>query len=225
MPSNILLQAEKISKKYSDKVVFTDISFSLSAGEILSLVGASGAGKSTLLHCLNFLEIPDSGEVLISSEKVLTRNKKDGTRIIANKKQIRKLRQKIALVFQSPHLWSHWTAKENIIAAQIYGKKITKNIAREKADFWLNRLQIYDKKDTYPSQLSGGQAQRVAIARALAFDAEILLLDEPTSALDEKLTQTLAEILEEQKDNGKGIIIASHDKNFLREITDRYIEL
>ncbi|MBR1375158.1 MAG: amino acid ABC transporter ATP-binding protein [Cardiobacteriaceae bacterium] len=225
MPSNILLKVEKISKKYSDKVVFTDISFSLSAGEIFALVGASGAGKSTLLHCLNFLEIPDSGEVFISSEKVLTKTKKDGTRIIANKKQIRRLRQKIALVFQSPHLWSHWTARENIIAAQIYGKKIAKNIACEKADFWLNRLQMSDKSDTYPSQLSGGQAQRVAIARALAFEAEILLLDEPTSALDEKLTETLAEILEEQKENGKAILIASHDKSFLREIADKYIEL
>jgi polar amino acid transport system ATP-binding protein len=183
--SQITLELQNINKIYDGIKILDNISLQIQRGEILSLIGSSGAGKSTLLKCMNLLTIPTEGKIIISGEEIkLKINKITKEQELLKEDQIINIRKKVGFVFQNFNLWNHRTILENITEAPIYVLNKSKQEAEEIATYWLNRVNLYHKKNAYPYELSGGQQQRIAIARALSMSPPILLMDETTSALD-----------------------------------------
>jgi len=189
-----------LKKRYSTQEVLKGVSFEAYSGEVLSLFGSSGAGKSTLMRCLCNLEKPDSGRVELNYRRV-------------------------GMVFQQFHLWRHLSVLNNLIIAPMHVNKINKKNATQKAFTLLEQLDIGDKADCFPAELSGGEQQRVAIARALMMEPEILLVDEPTSALDPERTATIVEILQFLAKQGIIIIVATHDVSFAKKVASQAIFL
>ena len=224
-----LLEATGIGKNFGSTRVLQNISLSLEKGEALAIIGSSGSGKTTLLRCLNFLETPDSGRIVVDGETLW-----DAQDPATHKEsEKRKKRLHFGLVFQNFNLFPQYTALQNVmLAGQL--------LARERPDFKSNRKQIYegleiqaqrlleqmglsDRANHYPHQLSGGQQQRVAIARALALEPDILCFDEPTSALDPELTGEVLRVLRELAAKKTTMIIVTHEMNFARDVADRIL--
>ena len=207
-----VLEVNNIKKGFGTTDVLKGVSFSLERGQVLAIIGSSGSGKTTLLRCLNFLETPDQGQILVNG-KVLT-----GDHLTED--QIRENRLHFGLVFQNFNLFPQYTVLENITLAPTLLKKGTAEQIREKALSLLEQVGLSQKKDSYPYQLSGGQQQRVAIARALALNPEVLCFDEPTSALDPELTGEVLRVIRGLKNGGNTMIVVTHEMEFAKSVAD-----
>ncbi len=205
-----ILEVKNLQKSFGSTAVLNGISFSLERGNILAVIGSSGGGKSTLLRCLNFLEIPDSGEIRVMNTP-LTWN---------SEKQIRENRRHFGLVFQNFNLFSQYTVLENILLSPVLLKTGSRADLERQARSLLAQVGLSEKANSYPCQLSGGQQQRAAIARALALNPDVLCFDEPTSALDPRLTGEVLQVIRELKQCGKSIILVTHDMAFAKEAAD-----
>jgi len=222
MPSNAIyngvaetaIQIEDLHKNFGQLRVLAGISTAIGRGEVVAIIGPSGSGKSTFLRCMNLLEIPSQGRVII-----------DGQDITRPGVDIMKVRQNIGMVFQHFHLFPHMTVLENIMYAPRKVKKLTQPAAQELAYSLLIRVGLQEKAGTYPSRLSGGQKQRVAIARALAMQPEIMLFDEPTSALDPEMVKEVLDVMQELAKSGITMAIVTHEMGFARKVADRILFL
>jgi len=221
-----ILEVHNISKKYGNAPVLNNISFSLEEGKVLAVIGSSGGGKTTLLRCLNFLEKPDTGRIIVCGETLYDSD--DHTKY--SEKEIRQRRLHFGLVFQSFNLFPQYTALENVTLAPVLAakklpdyrknkKSILEEINREGMRL-LEQTGLGAKRDFYPHQLSGGQQQRVAIARALALKPDILCFDEPTSALDPELTGEVLSVIRALADKKTTMIIVTHEIQFARQSAD-----
>lgn len=220
-----LLEIRNMKKTFDDLEVIRDISFSVAEGEVVSIIGPSGSGKSTLLRCATMLEKMDGGELSYLGEKAAWEEEKEGKKVLtfASKKELRQICKNFGLVFQSFHLFPHYTVLKNIIDAPVSVDKVPKKEAIERAERLLEQLGLADKRDAYPYQLSGGQQQRVSIARALALQPKILFFDEPTSALDPELTGEVLKVIKELAKENMTMIIVTHEMQFAKEVSDRII--
>ena len=207
-----ILEVNNLRKSFGSTDVLKDVSFSLEQGQVLAIIGSSGSGKTTLLRCLNFLETPDEGEILVNG-KVLT-----GSHL--SEEQIRENRLHFGLVFQNFNLFPQYTVLENITLAPTLLKQGTAQEINSKALKLLEKVGLSQKKDAYPYQLSGGQQQRVAIARALALSPHVLCFDEPTSALDPELTGEVLRVIRGLKDKDNTMIVVTHEMEFARSVAD-----
>ena len=199
--------------KHFDKLeVLNGIDLTVTEGEVVCIIGPSGSGKSTLLRCLNKLEEPTGGEIII-----------DDAVVTDKKTNINKVRENIGMVFQSFNLFSNFTVLENVMFAPVELKKMNKAAAKTKAMELLSRVGLADKADAYPHQLSGGQQQRVAIARSLAMNPDIMLFDEPTSALDPEMVGEVLAVMKELAAAGMTMIVVTHEMGFARDVADRVI--
>ena len=199
--------------KHFDKLkVLCGIDLTVTEGEVVCFIGPSGSGKSTLLRCLNRLEEPTGGEIIV-----------DDAVVTDKKTNINKVRENIGMVFQSFNLFSNFTVLENIMFAPVELKKMTKAEAKAKAMELLARVGLADKANAYPHQLSGGQQQRVAIARSLAMNPDIMLFDEPTSALDPEMVGEVLAVMKELAAAGMTMIVVTHEMGFARDVADRVI--
>ena len=205
-----VLQVNNIKKGFGSTDVLKGVSFSLEKGQVLTIIGSSGSGKTTLLRCLNFLETPDEGEILVNG-KVLTTGNDD---------EIRQNRLHFGLVFQNFNLFPQYTVLENITLAPTLLKKGSADQIKQNSLNLLEQVGLSQKANAYPYQLSGGQQQRVAIARALALNPEVLCFDEPTSALDPELTGEVLRVIRQLKDRGNTMIVVTHEMEFAKSVSD-----
>ena len=207
-----LLEVKNLKKKFGDTQVLKGVSFSLEQGQVVAIIGSSGSGKTTLLRCLNFLETPDSGDILVDGKLLSGENLSD--------QQIRENRLHFGLVFQNYNLFPQYTALQNVMLAPSLLKKGSKQDLQKKALALLDQVGMKEKAGSYPWQLSGGQQQRVAIARALALQPQILCFDEPTSALDPKLTAEVLRVIRGLKDRSNTMVVVTHEMEFARSVAD-----
>lgn len=215
------LEIEHLRKTFDNLEVLKDISLSVEAGEVVSIIGPSGSGKSTLLRCATMLERMDGGSLSYMGEKAAW--EENGKCIYAQKSELKRIRKNYGLVFQSFHLFPHYSVLKNIMDAPVNVDRVPKAEAADRAQRLLAQLGLEDKKDAYPYQLSGGQQQRVSIARALALQPKILFFDEPTSALDPELTGEVLKVIKELAKEHMTMIIVTHEMQFARELSDRII--
>lgn len=206
------ITVKNLVKKYGNNTVLNDISIDIHEGEVVCIIGPSGSGKSTFLRCLNRLEEPSSGQIVI-----------DGADLMDKQTNINKIRQHIGMVFQHFNLFPHLTVLENITLAPTDLNKMSKDAAEQKAVALLETVGLADKKDAKPSSLSGGQKQRVAIARALAMDPDIMLFDEPTSALDPEMVGDVLNVMKKLAHKGMTMVIVTHEMGFAKEVADRVL--
>ena len=211
------LIAENIHKRFGDNEVLKGVSVTARQGDVISILGSSGSGKSTFLRCVNFLETPDQGRVVLEGEEVRIAGGK------ADAKQITRLRSQLGFVFQQFNLWSHMTVLGNVMEGPVQVQKRDRAEAEHEAREVLAKVGIADKADFYPSQLSGGQQQRVAIARALAMRPKALLFDEPTSALDPELVGEVLKVMRGLAEEGRTMIVVTHEMGFAREVSNKVI--
>lgn len=207
-----MIKINNLHKSFGDNQVLKGIDEQINHGEVVSVIGPSGSGKSTFLRCINLLEQPTQGDILI-----------DGQSITAPDACIDKLRQKVGMVFQNFNLFPHKTVKQNITLAPVQLKQITPKEADVEAEALLEQVGLKDKADAYPSSLSGGQKQRVAIARALAMKPELMLFDEPTSALDPEMVGDVLDVMKSLAHKGMTMVIVTHEMGFARDVSDRVI--
>ena len=186
------LVVEDIHKSFGALDVLSGVSLTAAAGEVIAIIGSSGSGKSTFLRCINFLEIPDRGRIVLDGEELQVRTDRAGRLTGVDRKQIVRLRSQLGMVFQSFNLWAHMTVLQNVAEGPVRVLKRSRAAAREEAMALLEKVGLEDRHASYPAQLSGGQQQRVAIARALAMQPKVLLFDEPTSSLDPELVGEVA---------------------------------
>ena len=206
------VSVKNLHKSFGKLNVLCGIDLDVKEGEVVCLIGPSGSGKSTFLRCLNKLEEPTSGEVVV-----------DGFVLTDKASDINKIRENIGMVFQQFNLFPHLTVQKNIMMAPLDRKKMDKPAAAKKALELLVRVGLADKADAYPAQLSGGQQQRVAIARALAMQPDIMLFDEPTSALDPEMVGEVLAVMHQLADAGMTMVVVTHEMGFAREVADRVI--
>jgi ABC-type histidine transport system ATPase subunit len=219
------LVVEDLHKSFGDLEVLRGVSLNANEGDVISMIGSSGSGKSTFLRCINLLEMPDSGDVYINGELVRVRKNRRGETVPENSKQVDRIRTRLGMVFQHFNLWTHMTVLHNVIEAPVHVLKRRKKEAIQSAMGLLEKVGIGDKANHYPSQLSGGQQQRAAIARALAMEPEVLLFDEPTSALDPELVGEVLRVMQQLAEEGRTMIIATHEMGFARQVSSHVIFL
>jgi len=219
------IRVEDLHKRFGPLEVLRGVSLSAREGDVLSIIGASGSGKSTLLRCVNLLELPSQGRILVSGEEVRLKPGRDGNLAPADHRQVERVRSRLGMVFQSFNLWQHMTVLQNVIEAPVHVLKVRKHDAVEKAEALLNRVGLYEKKDQYPAFLSGGQQQRAAIARALAVDPQVMLFDEPTSALDPELVGEVLKVIRSLAEEGRTMLLVTHEMAFAREVSDHVMFL
>ncbi len=221
----IVLRMKDIHKCFGGLEVLKGISFEARQGEVTSILGASGSGKSTMLRCVNLLETPDAGEISVAGETIGMERTRKGTMRPSSQAQIDRIRSSVGMVFQSFNLWSHMTVLENIVEAPIHVQKRPRAQCVAEARELLDRVGIADKAGNYPVHLSGGQQQRAAIARALAMHPKLMLFDEPTSALDPELVGEVLRVLRSLAEEGRTMLIVTHEMGFARDVSSRVIFL
>ncbi|CAN5554440.1 amino acid ABC transporter ATP-binding protein [soil metagenome] len=214
------LVAHRITKSFDGTRVLDEVSVKISKGEVTAIVGPSGSGKSTLLRCFNFLEVPDSGVVILDGA-LIGYGVKDGQRYRLDDAALCRQRQKIGMVFQQFHLFPHLTATENIMLALRRTQGMSRSDATDKAQSLLDAMGLNHRRDAYPKELSGGQQQRVAIARSLALSPSVMLFDEPTSALDPEYVNEVRDAMRKVAQAGMTMVLVSHDIKFAREVASR----
>lgn len=219
------LEARNIHKSFGSHEVLKGISLTAHKGDVVSILGSSGSGKSTFLRCLNFLEMPNSGEIIVAGEDIQIKTDRKGERLAVSEKQIQRLRSRLTMVFQSFNLWAHMTVLQNVIEAPMLVLKLSKAEAVARAEALLHKVGLYERRHYYPAQLSGGQQQRVAIARALAMEPDALLFDEPTSALDPELVGDVLKLMQELAAEGRTMIVVTHEMGFAREVSNHVMFL
>lgn len=222
---NLLI--ENIHKRYGSLEVLKGVSLSAEPGDVISLIGSSGSGKSTFLRCINFLETPNSGRIVIKGEELKTRlDPKTDELVAVDKQQLKRLRTSMAMVFQHFNLWSHMTVLENITATPIHVQGMDKAQAIAKAEQYLDKVGLSrDLAKQYPAFLSGGQQQRVAIARALALEPEVMLFDEPTSALDPERVGEVLRVMQNLAEEGRTMVVVTHEMSFARNVSSKVVYL
>ena len=207
-----MIRINGLYKDFGDNHVLKGITNHIQKGEVVVVIGPSGSGKSTFLRCLNLLETPTAGEIIL-----------EGQTITDPKVDINKVRTKLGMVFQQFNLFPHKTVAENIMISPMLVKKVSREAAHEKAVSLLNRVGLAEKENAYPSSLSGGQQQRVAIARALAMEPDVMLFDEPTSALDPEMVGEVLGVMKQLANDGMTMVIVTHEMGFAREVGDRIL--
>ncbi|MBN6886142.1 glutamine transport system ATP-binding protein [Cytobacillus horneckiae] len=207
-----MIEVKNLTKSYGQINVLKEISTTIAPQEVVCIIGSSGSGKSTFLRCLNLLEEPTGGEIIVEDKNITDKNT-----------NINKLRQQMGMVFQQFNLFPQKTVMENITLAPVKLKKKTKKQAKEMALVLLKKVGLSDKADAYPANLSGGQQQRVAIARALAMEPHVMLFDEPTSALDPEMVGEVLRVMKQLAKEGMTMVIVTHEMGFAREVADRVI--
>ena len=205
-----VLEVRNLKKHFGSLDVLKGVSFSLEKGQVLAIIGSSGGGKSTLLRCLNFLETPDEGEIIVNGKQLLS----------ASEEEVRQNRLHFGLVFQNFNLFPQYPVLENVTLAPNLLKKGTAAEIKAKALDLLEQVGLSEKVNAYPYQLSGGQQQRVAIARALALNPEVLCFDEPTSALDPELTGEVLRVIRGLKSEDTTMIVVTHEMGFAKSVAD-----
>ena len=210
----MILEVKNIKKDFGKTKVLKDVSFSLKKGQVLAIIGSSGSGKTTLLRCLNFLETPDSGEIIVDGNTLFSA----GTKYTDD--QIRENRLHFGLVFQNFNLFPQYNVLQNVTLAPTLLNKDTPEELEALGKKLLDQVGLSDKLENFPCQLSGGQQQRVAIARALAMHPEILCFDEPTSALDPELTGEVLRVIRSLKGEDSTMIVVTHEMDFARSVAD-----
>ena len=218
----MILEMNNIRKSFGRLNVLRDISMSVDAGEVVSVIGPSGSGKSTLLRCATFLETVDSGSIRYMDTPAVTTDEYGNANYVSPA-ELRRIKQYYGLVFQQFNLFPHRTVLKNVTDAPIHVQKRDREEVRETAAELLRKMGLADKADAYPCQLSGGQQQRVAIARALAMKPEILFFDEPTSALDPELTGEVLKVIKQLAEEDMTMVIVTHEMPFARAVSDRVI--
>jgi ABC-type histidine transport system ATPase subunit len=219
------LEVSDLYKRFGDVEVLKGVTMDAGVGDVISLLGASGSGKSTFLRCINLLETPDRGTVTVHGETIEMTIGKSGQPEPADMAQVIRLRARLGMVFQSFNLWQHMTVLENVAEALVQVLNMSKSAAYEKACATLEKVGMLDRKDYYPAHISGGQQQRAAIARALAMDPDVLLFDEPTSALDPELVGEVLKVMRTLADEGRTMIVVTHEIGFARDVSDQVIFL
>ena len=219
------LEIRNLHKRYGEQEILKGISLTARDGDVISILGSSGSGKSTLLRCINLLENPHQGEILVAGEALKLKAAKNGDLIAADNRQINRLRSEIGFVFQNFNLWPHMSVLDNIIEAprRVLGQ--SKAEAIEAAEALLNKVGIFDKRHSYPAQLSGGQQQRAAIARTLAMRPKVILFDEPTSALDPEMVQEVLNVIRALAEEGRTMLLVTHEMNFARQVSSEVVFL
>ncbi|MGP5202042.1 ABC transporter ATP-binding protein [Psychrobacter aquimaris] len=221
----IALDLQDIHKSYGSLAVLKGVSLTAYDGDVISILGSSGSGKSTLLRCINLLEKPNQGRIIIGNDELMLKPAKSGELQAVDIKQLENLRARVGFVFQNFNLWPHKTILQNIIEGPTQVLKIKKDQAISDAGKLLDKVGLLDKKDAYPANLSGGQRQRVAIARALAMQPQVLLFDEPTSALDPELVNEVLAVMRELAEEGRTMLIVTHEMRFAREVSSKVVFL
>ncbi|MEO9338473.1 ATP-binding cassette domain-containing protein [Mesorhizobium sp. SB112] len=220
------LSVTGIRKSYGTTEVLKGVSLDANAGDVISIIGASGSGKSTFLRCINFLERPNAGSIVIDGELLKTAQDSDGLLKAKDKKQLQRIRSKLAMVFQNFCLWSHMSVISNVSEAPMSVLGLSRADATERAKANLSKVGLgYDVLNKYPSHLSGGQQQRVAIARALSMNPDVMLFDEPTSALDPELVSEVLKVMQTLADEGRTMIVVTHEMGFARQASSKVIFL
>lgn len=221
----IALDLQDIHKSYGALAVLKGVSLTAHDGDVISILGSSGSGKSTLLRCINLLEKPNQGRIIIGNDELMLKPNKLGELQATDIKQLESLRARVGFVFQNFNLWPHKTILQNIIEGPTQVLKIKKDQSISDAEKLLDKVGLLDKKDAYPANLSGGQRQRVAIARALAMNPQVLLFDEPTSALDPELVNEVLVVMRELAEEGRTMLIVTHEMRFAREVSSKVVFL
>ncbi len=207
-----ILQINHLSKAFGANLVLRDIDFTVSKGDVISIIGASGSGKSTLLRCINLLETPTSGEILYHGKNVLGRGTDPA-----------EYRSHVGMVFQSFNLFNNMTVLENCVVGQVRVLKRERGAAVDHAMEYLERVGMAPYVNARPRQISGGQKQRVAIARAMAMDPEVLLFDEPTSALDPEMVGEVLAVMRRLAESGMTMLVVTHEMAFARDVSRRVV--
>ena len=206
-----MISVNHLYKDFGSLKVLKDVTFSVAEKEVVVIIGPSGSGKSTVLRCINYLETPTSGSIVV-----------DGLDL-SNKANLNDVRKEVGMVFQRFNLFPHKTVLENIILAPMQVRKVSRDEAVENARKLLQKVGLADKEGAYPEQLSGGQQQRVAIARALAMTPKALLFDEPSSALDPEMVREVLDVMKKLAFEGMTMVVVTHEMGFAREVGDRVI--
>ncbi|MDY7582748.1 ABC transporter ATP-binding protein [Pseudomonas sp. CCI3.1] len=219
------LEIRNLHKRYGELEVLKGISLTARDGDVISILGSSGSGKSTLLRCINLLENPHEGQILVAGEELKLKKSKNGELIAADGKQINRMRSELGFVFQNFNLWPHMTILDNIIEAprRVLGQ--SKAEAIEVAEALLAKVGIGEKRHAYPSELSGGQQQRAAIARTLAMQPKVILFDEPTSALDPEMVQEVLSVIRALAEEGRTMLLVTHEMGFARQVSSEVVFL
>ena len=206
-----VIEIKKIQKSFGHLEVLKSVDFSVDQGEVVCLIGASGSGKSTLLRCINLLETPDGGEIIVHGEDIM------------KVKNANSYRSKVGMVFQSFNLFNNMTVLKNCMVAQMKVLKRSEAEAKEKAMLYLKKVGMEAFANAPSTTLSGGQKQRVAIARALCMDPEVLLFDEPTSALDPEMVQEVLNVMKDLANEGLTMIVVTHEMGFAKDVADKVV--
>ena len=222
--SSAPLVTKDIHKSFGAVEVLKGISLTAEKGDVVSILGSSGSGKSTFLRCINLLETPNKGIITINGETIEMRQRGDAIEP-ADRKQVERLRTKVAMVFQSFNLWAHMTVLENVIEAPVHVLGVPRKQAIENAKHLLDKVGILERMEYYPSHLSGGQQQRAAIARSLAMDPDVMLFDEPTSALDPELVGEVLKVMRSLADEGRTMLVVTHEMGFARDVSNKVMFL
>ena len=223
--TDAVLRLEDIHKRYGALEVLKGVSLRARAGEAISIIGSSGSGKSTLLRCVNLLERPNAGQIILGGEALKLAVQRDGALGATDPRQLDRFRARLGFVFQNFNLWPHMTILQNLIEAPVHVKKMPRAEAVELAEGLLQKVGLYDKRGAYPVSLSGGQQQRAAIARTLAMQPEVILFDEPTSALDPELVGEVLGVIRKLAEEGRTMLIVTHEMRFARDVSSQVIFL
>ena len=207
-----MISVKDLHKSFGGVTVLDGISTQVERGDVVCIIGPSGSGKSTFLRCLNRLETPDSGQILL-----------DGVDLTDPRTDLDRQRMKMGMVFQQFNLFPHMTVLKNLTLAPMLLKKESQQTAEQRAMALLDRVGLADRAGEYPARLSGGQKQRIAIVRALCMEPEVLLFDEPTSALDPEMVGEVLDVMKELAQSGMTMVVVTHEMGFAREVSDRVL--
>ena len=219
------IQVIDLHKKFGPLEVLKGVSLNAQQGDVIAIIGGSGSGKSTFLRCINMLELPSAGSVTVHGETIAMKPDGRGGMVPSDRKQVQRIRSRLAMVFQTFNLWQHMTVFQNVIEVPVHVLGVPRDEAAEKAETLLRRVGLYEKRDIYPGFLSGGQQQRAAIARALAIDPLAMLFDEPTSALDPELVGEVLSVIGDLAAEKRTMILVTHEMKFARDVASHVLFL